>query len=133
MVYTSAPGSIGRKDNDPPPYYLNGSIDDFMLWDRELNLEEIDELCNRKPLSTSSTPSYPQLHAYPNPGNGLFSLDLEEGLTGEMKVYNALGSLVQEGPITRNVDLRGFENGVYTIRLFDADGSYSPSIRVVKQ
>jgi len=47
--YTTAPGNLGRKCGNPiedlPPYYIDGAIDDFWYWDRELTEEEILILC----------------------------------------------------------------------------------------
>lgn len=45
MNYTSTPGSIGRKDLvSTAPYYFDGYLDDFYMWNRELTLSEIDSL-----------------------------------------------------------------------------------------
>jgi gliding motility-associated-like protein len=47
--YTNGVGNLGRKSANPiaviPPYFLEGAIDDFWYWDRELTEEEIFGFC----------------------------------------------------------------------------------------
>jgi len=51
--YTDAPGSLGRKRANPesiaPPYYFEGDLDDFRMWDIELTEEQILGLCVDSP------------------------------------------------------------------------------------
>jgi gliding motility-associated-like protein len=48
IAYSNVPGSIGRMDAHVslPPYYLQGSMDDFRYWNRALSAQEIVLLCN---------------------------------------------------------------------------------------
>lgn len=48
LVYSSTPGSIGRRDRDlgTPALYFKGKLDDFMYWDRAVTEEEVFQLCN---------------------------------------------------------------------------------------
>jgi|GEM_PF-4544982 len=43
LVYSSTPGSIGRRDRDlgVPALYFKGKLDDFMYWDRAITEEEV--------------------------------------------------------------------------------------------
>ncbi|PHR44765.1 MAG: hypothetical protein COA32_14200 [Fluviicola sp.] len=47
MAYSSAPGSIGRKDAyyGGPASYFQGSLDDFRYWNRALTQDEVEYLC----------------------------------------------------------------------------------------
>lgn len=47
LVYSDSAGSIGRHDQDMhlEPYYFKGKIDEFTYWDRALNYNDIDSLC----------------------------------------------------------------------------------------
>jgi Concanavalin A-like lectin/glucanases superfamily len=40
---------IGHLNNDQYPYWLNGDLDEIRIYDRQLNKEEILELCDYKP------------------------------------------------------------------------------------
>jgi hypothetical protein len=48
--YTDGPGNLGRKCANPisllPPHHIDGAIDDFWFWERELTEEEIFSLCS---------------------------------------------------------------------------------------
>jgi len=45
-VYTTAESRIGSFSNGSVAYYLDGSIDDLAIWDRELSASEIDTVCD---------------------------------------------------------------------------------------
>lgn len=71
-------------------------------------------------------------HAYPNPGNGLCTLDLES--TSEVSVYNMLGELLHSGTMEAGkqlLDLREQPNGVYLLKV--NNGRQQQSIRLVKE
>lgn len=61
---------------------------------------------------------------YPNPGTGKFNLDFT-GLKGDYKleIYNLAGSLIKSeimklnGDDSRNLDISGYEKGMYMVRL----------------
>lgn len=63
---------------------------------------------------------------YPNPGFGIFNVDIysEENSTGSMDVFNSIGQLILEQPVSvvaghnlSAIDLSGFDEGIYTLRL----------------
>jgi len=73
-----------------------------------------------------------RLSLYPNPANAQISLDISAGDNSETKyaVYDVFGRLVFEknmgivsGTVSENIDLSGFDNGLYMIHLFIGDAS----------
>lgn len=65
---------------------------------------------------------------YPNPAKDRVTIDGTEA--AEVQVYNALGQIVRTVQGTNEIDLRGLAEGVYLLRITDADGK-SHAARVV--
>lgn len=69
----------------------------------------------------------PEISVYPNPTNGIFSIDYYNAST--IKILNTLGVLVYEAKLdelshgTKNVDLSSFANGIYVITVSNDNGS----------
>ena len=60
------------------------------------------------------------MSVFPNPANGKVSIEGVEA--AEVLVYNALGQLVKTVRGTNEIDLSGLAEGVYLVRIMDADG-----------
>ena len=60
------------------------------------------------------------LSVYPNPTNGVARID--GVVADEVQVYNALGQLVKTVRGTNEIDLSGLVDGVYLVRIADAEG-----------
>ena len=58
--------------------------------------------------------------AYPNPAKDFVRIEGAEAT--EVQVYNALGQIVRTVQETNEIDLRGLVEGVYLLRITDADG-----------
>ena len=68
---------------------------------------------------------------YPNPAKGRAVI---EGLeTSEVQFYNALGQMVKTVRDTNEIDLSGLVEGVYLLRLTDAEGRNHTERLVVKE
>jgi hypothetical protein len=66
---------------------------------------------------------------YPNPTDGIFRI--EGVIANEVQVYNALGQMVKTVRGTNEVDLSGLVDGVYLVRIADAEGKvYTNKITV---
>lgn len=68
------------------------------------------------------------LVVYPNPTSGL--VFLADATTADITVYNAQGQLILSANNQRTIDLSGFENGIYTVRI-EANG-HNVVKRIVK-
>ena len=76
--------------------------------------------CLIDPLSIQDNIEASGLQVYPNPARDRVVI---EGLeTSEVMVYNALGQVVKTVRRTNEVDLSGLVDGVYLLRITDADG-----------
>ncbi|MEO8087710.1 MAG: T9SS type A sorting domain-containing protein [Bacteroidota bacterium] len=81
-------------------------------------------------------------NVFPNPGNGLFEMDLFalKTATGVLKVYDNLGQCVlqkniniETGDQKFKIDLSGFSNGIYlfeALNIYD-NKSYSKKIQLI--
>jgi hypothetical protein len=59
------------------------------------------------------------IFVYPNPANGKVTIEGVEA--EEVLVYNALGQLVKKEQGTNEIDLSGLVEGVYLLRITDAE------------
>ena len=57
---------------------------------------------------------------YPNPASEMIHIEGSEAV--EIQVYNALGQVVKTVLGTNEIDLSGWVNGVYFLRITDAEG-----------
>jgi hypothetical protein len=69
------------------------------------------------------------LMVYPNPANGV--VRIEGVVADEVQVYNALGQMVKTVRNSNEVSLEGLVEGVYLVRIADAEGKvYTNKITV---
>jgi trimeric autotransporter adhesin len=76
------------------------------------------------------------IQVYPNPGNGLFNLNLGYTPTDAVtvEIFNGLGQVISSFTMTtdnRNTDISAYPSGIYTLRI--TDGSKVNMVRVVVQ
>ena len=72
-------------------------------------------------------------NVYPNPTNGIFSIDLEVISVYDVNVYNVLGQTVLTKSINAmhtKIDLSDFNKGIYTVELKDGDAIYTEKVVV---
>jgi PKD repeat protein len=81
------------------------------------------------------------IRIFPNPNNGLFTLDITSGIVSEVKitVYNILGNVVYaesgvrfNGTLHKNLDLAGLAKGVYRLTVEGNGISNSTSVVIGK-
>lgn len=77
--------------------WYSGAMDDFRLYDRVLNCEEIDSLKIYNPNNSISTIEYREqtaIRAYPNPTSGTLNFDMGEmSNSTQLQVFNVFGQL----------------------------------------
>ncbi len=90
------------------------------------------------PVGLNEFPGNPGINVRPNPGSGLFTVELtgRDGQSVDLQVTNALGTLLfsekrtlDEGFSRGSIDLRSYPAGVYLLRL--SSGSYSQVVKLV--
>ena len=74
-----------------------------------------------------------QFNVYPNPTNGVFTIELDGNVKYDVTVNNILGQTVYATSTTAmniTIDLSSFEKGIYTIELKNNSGTYIDKIIV---
>jgi hypothetical protein len=74
-----------------------------------------------------------QFNVYPNPTNGVFTIELDGNAKYDVTVSNVLGQTVYTTSITTmntTIDLSGFEKGIYTIELKNNTSTYTEKVIV---
>ena len=124
ISYTSNPGTIGRTDanSSTAPFYFNGRVDEFRMWDRALSVEEILELCESEgTLSVSNSELLMFTAFYDSREDYLKFNNLSS--SNSVLIYNSLGQLLEE---TKNVkdemDVRTLKTGLYIVKIRDDRG-----------
>ena len=64
--------------------------------------------------------SHIQISVYPNPAKDFVKIDGTEA--AEVQVYNALGQIVKTIQGSNEINVSDFAEGVYLLRITDADG-----------
>ena len=70
---------------------------------------------------------------YPNPTNGVFTIELDGNAKYDVTVNNILGQIVYETTTTSmntTIDLSSFEKGIYTIELKNNTATYIEKVIV---
>lgn len=126
MAYSSAPGSIGRKDSyyGGPASYFQGAMDDFRYWNRALTQEEVEYLCQfdlgleeKEGLSNFS------FKVFPNPANDLVQIQASNiSEVEEFKILSVDGKEVMSSELNGAIDVSSLSQGMYTVSLFDKSG-----------
>jgi len=69
---------------------------------------------------------------YPNPSNGIFTIDNQNSENSNFVVRNIIGQLAFQGTVNnmsnRTIDLSGFESGVYTIEFDSKENLYTQKL-----
>lgn len=72
---------------------------------------------------------------YPNPSEGMFTIDLGVNAKSTVEVYNVIGAKVvakQFNSQTNSLDLTGFEAGVYFVKIATENGQITKQITITK-
>jgi hypothetical protein len=88
-------------------------------------ITEINGETSTKELNSS------KVEVFPNPANGLVCI--EGVVADEVQVYNALGQMVKTVRGTNEIDVADLVEGVYLVRIMDAEGKSYTERLVVKE
>ena len=94
--------------------------------------QQLPVFCNFDVTETSeNTTSVDQVEVYPNPARAKVTI---EGLeAAKVQVYNALGQLVKTVQCSNEINVSGLAEGVYLLRITDAEGKSHTARLVVKE
>lgn len=90
-----------------------------------------------KPAVKKVVVNFPEImvKAYPNPGNGLFTLSIPKGHPCEVFVYNLEGKMVLSKKTNleqETIDITQEPNGVYLVKVIQTGTSKTAQVRVIK-
>lgn len=126
IAYSSAPGSIGRKDSDfsGPASYFQGTIDDFRYWERELSEDEISLLCQWDlDLEEHDLLSDFVFKVFPNPANEQVKIEASNlAAVKDFKIMSIEGKKVLAGKLDGLIEVSSLSEGMYVVNLFDENG-----------
>ena len=148
---------FGRRHTSGSPYFWNGKLDDFGVWNRALTQQEISNLYNGNIcyqnitvtdtllINTGITGFNPityknTIKVWPNPTNDHITIDNGNiaNLTGyQIKITNSLSQQVFQSAITQQqfyVDLSTWTgNGIYFVHIIDGQGNTIEIKKIVLQ
>jgi len=100
------------------------------------NISDIPMLrMNFDPTTVSSVADVKQtiFNTFPNPTNGIFTIELESNEKYDVTVNNVLGQTVYSATtssVETEIDLSNFDKGVYTVELRNNDATYTEKVIV---
>lgn len=122
--------------------FMNGELDDFRMYNRVLNLTEINSLFNEAnpSLTTaeiSNSKDY-EIKVYPNPTTDkvyiLWTNDIDSDIN--IEIYDNMGKMIDSESISYglgnfSVNLKDFKSGIYYIRFISKD--FKKIYEIIKQ
>ena len=120
---TGVPLTIGN-------YYLgdngdhrefDGIIDEVRIYNRELNLNEIDVLCKNGVGVETLTKDEINVSVYPNPANDIVTIESNDFELEKVEVYNSFGSLVLSDENSNEINVVDLVSGVYFVKAYSGD------------
>jgi hypothetical protein len=112
--------------------YYQGSLDDIRMYNKALTLEEINGLFNEVPTETRIIP-LKAIKFYPNPVRDVLTLEGCENSSVEL--FDMSGKPVSLKKINQErdlIDLGGYSNGIYILRVVDGSGKVNV-FKVIKE
>jgi len=95
-------------------------IDDFRLYRRLLNDQQIIDLFNFAPLvPTKKVSNNSSIKLFPNPTSIYLNIELEKlESVEEIVIFNAAGQIVYEGTYAPSIDVQSFSQGLHYVLLY---------------
>lgn len=126
-------GSIGGAG------FFKGKLDDFGVWSRALNTQEITTLYTATPLSINQFLNE-SLTIYPNPSKNLLTIDLGTNsnvIGGNYKLVNTLGQEVLNGVFSSqqsSIELNNIKGeGIYFVKIYDSSNNLLGTKNIIIQ
>jgi hypothetical protein len=122
--------------------YLGGTFryhyTQYGCWTGTYNVSDGGNCCLAQggSVSVNEINTSDELIIYPNPTTGELGIRNYELGIKEVMIYNVMGQLVFKSPINNRqstINISSLENGIYFVRLMDADGTMIYAEKVVKQ
>lgn len=122
---STQPLEIGRDYAGSMEYY-NGKMDELRIYNRALTDQEVTNIYNNINTSINNVKIKPSssLIIFPNPSNGIFSLNVAAVNVQKIEVFNHIGQMVFSSNETLNeINLSHLNKGVYFVKVTDSKES----------
>ena len=124
MVYSNFDSRIGSDIGNslsPNGTFIDGSIDELAIWDRELTETEINNLCRPESHLAVSEERHIEFNIYPNPATNLLNISAKGGSFDKVELYGVDGKLVlkRTGQNLSLIDLESIDKGTYLLKIFN--------------
>ncbi len=122
LFYSNNPGTIGRNDVDTnnDPYYFEGKIDEFRMWNRELTIEEIESLCQFENSLSINEPLITMEKIFYSSNDESLNF---VNLNGKLIVYNFLGQKIMQQHIGDDkMKISELSKGLYVVKVINNEG-----------
>ena len=116
---------------DKDDHYQNGAATWYTIGDIPMLRMNFDPATAWQPASISEVKTI--FNVYPNPTNGVFTIELDNHATYDIKINNVLGQTVYSSTINEllsTIDLSKFDKGIYTIELKQDNLIYTEKVIV---
>ncbi|MBN4071403.1 T9SS type A sorting domain-containing protein [Crocinitomix catalasitica] len=113
--YSSGQGYIGRVWDCTSAYaYAEVALDDICMWKRDLNISDIDVLCNEgQSTNEIETAQKGDFLIFPNPVlDGRMNIQTARA-SSDYKIINSLGQVIQAGEMEPEIIVDGLSTGIY--------------------
>lgn len=116
------------KQNNLPEIRYKGFIDDFAMWERELDLTELNLVCSLNDFSTDGTTTVEEItnnnkiNVFPNPISDFVFLKSEKKInSSKIKIYDLSGKkitpiITQDDNFQIKLNTESWEKGVYIVK-----------------
>jgi hypothetical protein len=116
---------------DKDDHFQNGAPTWYTIGDIPMLRMNFDPATAWAPSSINEVKTI--FNVYPNPTNGVFTIELDNNAKYDVSVHNVLGQTVYSSTIntmSTTVDLSLFDKGIYTIELKDNNTTYTEKVIV---
>lgn len=120
---------IGSQDDFPLEYSFYGAIDNVLMYNRALNLEEVQQLFNTPITSIEEIALAEKVEIFPNPSNGVFTI--KNNYDSELLFYtlfDARGNKLATDVFQNEIDISHFASGIYYMVLNFSDRTATKKI-----
>lgn len=120
LEYSDSPGNLGRGDRNTngPSSYFQGLIDDFYYWDRELEHNEISELCVYDQMDVDDF-TINKTSIYPNPAYDFINVQSNLENITHFSIYKITGEIVLSSKYSSSsINISNLSTGMYFIKLY---------------
>ncbi|MBA4239807.1 MAG: hypothetical protein C0448_03720 [Sphingobacteriaceae bacterium] len=118
IIYSNTPFNIGSVGGAASGNSLDGSLDEFLFYNRVLSPSEVATIYNgtSTDIHSSNNTQHSQITLYPNPTSSILNIDVKEQT--QITIVNVLGDIVLTQPINglSEIDVSKLTSGVYFIK-----------------